>query len=358
MNTPLSDELLAAGGRLADPAAAGPGDFGNPRDEYAAARSAAALIDRSPLTKIELRGRDRTNFLHNLCTNDIKALAAGRGCEAFFTNAQGKVLAFVRVFAGTDSIWLDTVPGAADHLMKHLDRYLIMEKVELADRSADWAQLLVVGPRSSEVVAAIGLAAPSVTHEYQFIEATLAGGPCHIIAGGTLGLPSHELRVPADRAVTVWRQLRAAGEPAGLRLIGERAFDILRIEAGLPIYGIDMDESNLPQEIGRDRLAISFTKGCYIGQETIARIDAMGHVNRHLVGLKIAASEPPPRGSSISAAGKSIGQLTSSALSPTLNSVVALGYVRRGHERPGTELVIDAPGTQLPAVVHALPFHQ
>jgi folate-binding protein YgfZ len=360
MKSPIHDQLVASGGQYSSAGESGPPDhFGDPPGEYHAARNAAGITDRSALSKIEFRGRDRAKFLHNLCTNDVKALAPGRGCEAFITTVQGKVMAFVRVFAGTESIWVDTIPGAAAALLAHFDRYLIMEKVELADRTAEFAQLLIVGPRARDVVSAAIEAAVPDMRPLEHSEFAIAGQSCRVTYSDSLGTPSYELLVPATHAPAAWQRLREAGEPIELKPIGEQAYEILRIEAGLPVFGIDIDDSNLPQEVGRDKLAISFTKGCYLGQETIARIDALGHVNRHLVGLAIPDDAlPPPRGAAIASAGKSVGAVTSAANSPALSCAIALGYVRRGFERPGTELIIESPGRQLRAVVHALPFRK
>ena len=358
MSSPLREVLEGLGARYisAEPSAA-PADFGDVLAEYAAARRSAAVVDRSALSKIELRGRDRAKFLHNLCTNDIKALAAGQGCEAFFTTVQGKILAHVRVLAGSDSHWIDSIPGASATLIAHLDRYLITEKVELADRTNEFAQILLVGKRASEVlVAAIGASAPELQH-LGHLEVSVGGMAAQLIRDESLGTNAFEFRVAARLAADLWRRLWQAGQPLGLRPIGEHAYEMVRVEAGLPVYGLDIDESNFPQEVGRDKLAISFTKGCYLGQETVARIDALGHVNRHLVGLLIPDDrEPPDRAAAISSGGKTVGNVRSAAFSPAMNCAIALGYVRRGLESPGTELLIESQGKELRAVVHVLPF--
>lgn len=360
MKSPLHDELAARGGQYSktDDHAA-PDDFGDPAAEYDAARSAAAILDRSALSKIELRGRDRAKFLHNLCTNDIKGLAAGRGCEAFVTTVQGKIMAYVRVFAGAESIWIDTVPGAAAALLAHFDRYLIMEKVEPADRTADFAQLLLVGPRAKAIVTAAAEGTIPDLHHLEHADVAISGETCRLSCNDALGVPGYELLMPAGCASTVWRRIWTVGQPISLKPAGERTYHVLRVEAGLPVFGEDIDDSNLPQEVGRDKLAISFTKGCYLGQETIARIDALGHVNRYLAGVAVPDHrDPPARGAGISSGGKSVGNVTSAAFSPALNSAIALGYVRRGFEKTGTELIIETPGQQLRAVVRALPFQK
>jgi folate-binding protein YgfZ len=357
MKSPFYDELVSLGAHWPADASRGPDHFGDPAAEYDAARRAAAVADRSFASKIELGGPDRVRLLHNLCTNDIKGLPPGRGCEAFVTNVQGKILAHVRVFAEAQSLWLDTVPGAAPALLAHFNRYVIMEKVELADRTGEFAQLLVVGPAAKRVVAAAAQRDVPELSDLEHVAVSLAGHACRLMNNDSLGLPAIELRLAAGNARPVWQAVWHAGQPLGLRAMGERAYETLRVEAGLPDYGVDIDDSNLPQEVGRDRRDISFTKGCYLGQETVARIDALGHVNRHLVGLAIPGQRAvPPAGSAISAADKVAGKVTSAVFSPALDCPIALGYVRRGLEKPGTEVVIDSAGTPVPASVRALPF--
>jgi folate-binding protein YgfZ len=357
MNSPLREEFVSIGGQFAEPDAAVTDHFGDPVAEYEAARTAVAILDRSPLSKIEVGGRDRAKFLHNLCTNDIKGLNPSRGCEAFFATVQGKVMAHVRVFAAAESIWIDTVAGAATALLAHFDRYLIMEKVEVADRTGQFAQLLLVGPRAYDVVSAAMESTISEMRPLEHVEVSIAGTTCRLICSTSLGIAGFELLVPAGNAVNIWRHIWHIGHPLGMKPAGEQAYHILRVEAGLPVFDVDIDDSNLPQEVGRDSLAISFTKGCYLGQETIARIDALGHVNRHFVGLAISgASELPASGTPISFGGKSVGHVTSAAFSPARQSSIALGYVRRGFQKPGTELIIDSPSQGFRAVVHSLPF--
>jgi folate-binding protein YgfZ len=334
-----------------------PVHFGDWHGEYEAACNAAAICDCSAMSKVELRGRDRTKFLNNLCTNDIKRLGTGAGCEAYFTSAQGKILFFVRVFADGESLWIDTVPSAAQALLAHLDRYRIMEQVEFADRSAEYAQLLVLGPRALDcITAATGAPVPQLA-DLGHCAITLAGNSCSLTGHATLVRPTFELRVPAANVAAVWQDLWRAGQPLGMRPMGTAAFQTIRVEAGWPLYGRDIDQSNLPQEVGRTARTVSFTKGCYLGQETVARIDALGHVNRHFIGLTIPSeSEPPTPVASVVSAGKNVGQITSSAYSPTLGHAIALGYVRRGHEQPGVQLAIDCQGRTVLAKASALPF--
>lgn len=302
-------------------------------EQYNALAGDVALVELGERTQIELSGVDRATFLHNLCTNEIRNLAVGAGCEAFLTNVQGKTLAHVLVFASPDTLVLDTVGGQSETVLKHLDHYLVSEQVTLADRSREWAELLLAGPRAEPVLARlcdVELPKEPLAHA----EVELAGRRAWprrvaMTAGGGFLINAHREDVAAISDALV---------EAGAVKCGEEAFEAARIEQGFPLFGKDITAANLPQEVGRDGLAISFVKGCYLGQETVARIDALGHVNKLLVGLQFDGSAVPAPGAELHAGEKPVGQLTSAAYSPRLTAAVALGYVRTGSNAPGTQL--------------------
>ncbi len=296
-----------------------------------ALRDGIGYCDLSGRTQIELIGADRAKVLHGLCTNDIKRLAPGDGCEAFLTNAQGKTTGYVNVFCTPQSLIIDTNPGLAAEMIPALDRYIIREDVTLVDRSNDWGEVLVSGSRATSLF------------ESQFagsIPAQRVG-----IAEGAIGDIQVQLRclpyASSECFFVCCDVSQVAGLIAWLRQAdavecGCEAINVARIEMGVPVYGQDVTIDNLPQEIARDEFAISFTKGCYLGQETVARIDALGHVNRRLSGLKFAGTTVPPPGTKITVDGKQLAQITSSCLSPRLNAPLALAFVRRGSDKPGT----------------------
>lgn len=304
--------------------------FSDPAAEYAALAQTWGVADFSRRTQIEVRGNDRTSFLHNLCTAHIKKLQAGQGAEAFITNVQGRTLGLVYVFCTPDSLVLETVPGQAPALVPHLDRYHITEDVELADRSDAWGELLVAGPEAAAKLAElIGSEPPAEYLAHR--EATLAGVTVSVrntaIAQGGAWL----LSMPHEHLPTVWQTLTAAGA----KPVGNQAVEVARVEAGTPWYGVDLTDRNLPQELDRDALAISFNKGCYLGQETVARLDALGHVNQTLCGLKFDGTELPPAGTEIEVDGKQAARITSAVQSPKLGAPLALAYVRRGRNTVG-----------------------
>jgi folate-binding protein YgfZ len=307
--------------------------------QYAALTRDTGVVDFSSRTQIELTGADRAAFLHNFCTNEIKKLQPGGGCEAFITSTQGKILGHVLVFCRSDSLVLETVPGQAQALIAHLDRYLIREKVELHDRSSEWNELLVGGAQSETLLRSL-------------IEADLPAAPNGNadvkLAGITVSIRRVEIISAASFLVVCAAaetdSLRRAIEQAGGVMCDDEAFNIARLEAGWPLYGRDITDKNLPQEVSRDAKAISLVKGCYLGQETVARIDAMGHVNRHLVGLKFSGPDFPADGCELLVSEKSVGHVTSAVYSPQLDAPLALGYVRREHSPVGTKFS-SAAGT-------------
>jgi folate-binding protein YgfZ len=318
----MSDELVKHGALLAD---------------YDALRLGVgfALLQR---TLLEVRGADRASFLHGMCTNDVKNLAVGQGREAFFTNVQGKTIGHAYLFAGEDAIWIDTTAGQAEVLMPALDRYIIREQVELFDRTAEWAEFVVAGANAEAVLGGLAYCAVP-TARLEHVAATIASKSISLRRVDFVDDACFFLACDVGDVDAV----RAALESAGARLVSEVAVDAARIEQGTPLFGSDITPANLPQELARDRLAISFTKGCYIGQETVARIDALGHVNRYLVGVRFGGDGTPAVGAVLRVGDKDVGNVTSVTYSPRLSAPFALAFVRRGHHEPGA--MLQAEGT-------------
>ena len=273
-------------------------------------------------TLIEVRGGDRIAFLHNLCTNDIKSLQVGHGCEAFFTNVQGKVICHAMIFAHEDAIWISSDPGVSESIVPHLDRYIIREDVALIDRSAETATVALAGATATQIV----------QREFTGLQHT----SCDEISGWPRLERAWLAQVPFSQAAAYFVFVSQENEPTlvahfrdqGIQETDEATLEWARIQAGFPCSGKDVTIENLPQEVSRNEQAISFTKGCYLGQETVARIDAMGHVNKHLVQLELSGDNLPPNKTALNLDGKTVGYVTSSAISPKAG-VVALGYVRR-----------------------------
>ena len=311
---------------------------------------AAAFFNLTGRAQIELTGSDRVKFLHNFCTNDIKRLGNGEGCEAFITNIKGRVLGHIFVFATADSLWIDSVPGADETLLAHLDRYLITEDVTLNSRTDEFCEFFLSGSSAADALSQVRIDAGNLG----------LNGHSSLDAGETftavrrvdwLNEPGFLLLVNRDKLENARNELTAVG----LVESSPETFEAKRIESGFPLYGRDISDENLAQEVGRSQAAISFTKGCYLGQEPIARLDAMGHVNRQLCGLKLISGPVPEPDSAIVAddGDKEIGRVTSAAVSPTTNSPVALAYLRSQFLVPGTNVFVQAAGETIAATVNS-----
>jgi tRNA-modifying protein YgfZ len=306
-------------------------------EQYSALSYGAGFVDVSDRTQVRLTGADRVKFLHGFCTNDIKRLSAGSGCEAFLTNVKGRVVGHVFVFCGDQDLILETSPGQAEAVIRHLDRYVIREDVQFDDLQARVAELFVAGPRSDAALAAlIGAAVPAEMLAHQ--TGQVSGVPISVRRVPLATGPAFLLSYPTDAQAELQRRL---GE-AGVRPCGAEVLDIIRVEAGFPWYGRDIHEDCLPQEVNRDAQAISFTKGCYLGQETVARIDALGHVNRKLAGVRWHGSDMLQTGQELTVAGQAIGRVTSAVWSPRARAVLTLAYLRRGFDLPGARLETES----------------
>jgi folate-binding protein YgfZ len=323
------------------------------------ARSAVArqvgFLDRSARVRLDVTGPDRAKFLHNLTTNEVKRLPEGRGCEAFVTSPQGKTLGFVQLLAGENRILLRTDPGGLGPVLPHLQKYGLFDDVACDDRSEQTYEFHLAGPKAEELLNGLGVELPPegrLNHRSSLI----AGRAVLVVRDDPAGFPGLTLIGPLDDAAAVADALRTAGRPLDLIELAPLSFETLRIEAGTPVSGVDVTPENLPQEVGRDDRAISFVKGCYLGQETVARIDALGHVNKLLKGLRIESVADVPAGSKLELDGKAVGSITSIAPSGEPGRMVALGYVRRAQAQAGTVLTVAGTGSAATATVVDLPM--
>jgi folate-binding protein YgfZ len=319
-------------------------------EEYAAARRGVALFDRSALGKVTVTGRDRLSFLQGMLTNDVKALAPGQGVPAAFLDAHGKVMALLVVYAATDQVLIELPAQMTAKTLETLDHFLISEKAYFEAADEAFAILSLQGPGARATLE--GLAGrPIDLAPYAHVEVEIAGGPVRVINRAEGPGPGFHCWIPAEHA----EGARAAMQAAGAVPAGAATLEILRLEAGQPWYPQDVDASVIFPETRLESF-VSFTKGCYIGQETVARVKYRGHVNRALSGLVVEGDRVPETGARVVVDGTDVGRVTSAARSIALGRPIALGYVRREHFEPGTAVtVVDAGGEQ-PARVSALPF--
>lgn len=332
-----------------------PMHFGNPAAEYDAVRGAAGLIDFSHRGLLQITGPDRVAFLQGMLSNDLPALKPFEGQFATILNQQGKVLADVRVLCAMNSLYLDFWETLKDKIVAHLNRYLVADEVEIADRSEEYATLSLQGPHAETLL--LGLAGqadlPKNIAHHAMVNA--AGAALCVVRASHSGETGFDLVIPRAELVKISQRLTDIGEQFSAAWIGQEALETLRIEAGNPRYGTDFSEDNLLLETGLDT-HVSFTKGCYLGQEIVERVRSRGHVNKKLCGLLIDGATPARPGDAIGVDGKQVGAITSSAFSPRLMRAIALGYVHRDHWDLGTHLTINRDSALLTALVTELPF--
>jgi len=334
----LHDAHAAAGARFAErrglPVVA---SYGATAAEYAATREATALVDLPLRAVLEVSGPQCQKFLQGMLSHDVAGRQPGQGCLAALMNAKGAVQALLRVLVEKDVVLLETDLDRIDALQTTLEHHRVAAPVRFAARPT--SVLALLGPGGAHVLLAAGIDSPPVSSEAHQV-ATIAGHPLRLVRAGDMPGVGFVLHVAPESATEVWMALLAAGAlPAG-----HDALDALRVEALRPWYGSDVTEDNLLHETGLVAECHSPVKGCYVGQEVVARLEARGgHVNKALRGLRLSA--PAAAGAAVSVEGREIGRVTTAAVSPRLGPI-ALAYVHRGHFASGRAVDVDgAPAT-------------
>jgi folate-binding protein YgfZ len=311
--------------------------------DYEALTEGAAFIDFSNRGRLCLIGADRQTFINGQVTNNVKDLRVGQGCYAALVNAKGKMTCDLNVFVLADEILLDFEPGMSDIVRERLEKFIIADDVEVVDASS-YHLLSVLGPQAAAVCKQMERPAPAKPFEItEYLCSYFAATP----RLGNLGV---DIFVPGG-----WLQrILASLQNVGVKQASMEAFETARIEQGIPRFGVDMDENTLaPEALGEN--AISYSKGCYIGQEVIARIRTYGQVAKALRGLRFDAEAAVPKsGDKIHREGKEVGWITSAVFSPKLECPIALGYVRKECNQVGTRLTVN----DSPAEIVALPFQR
>ena len=334
-------------------------DYGDARAEHGALRETAGILDLSFRARLCVTGADRKTFLHGQVTNDVKALQPGTGCYAALITAKGKMQSDLNIWCLDDELLLDFEPGLSNAVAQRLDKFIIAADVQIVDAAPDYGLVSVQGPQAEAVVRMLALpweipAKPegsSTTTDATLGQLYLMNQPRTGTAGFDVFAPTAALGAVADKLV-------AAAKSLDGRAAGWDALELARIEAGIPRYGADMDENNLPPEAGLDARAISYTKGCYIGQEVLARIRTYGQVAKALRGLRLAddLKTLPAKGDKLFQKGKEIGFITSAVYSPTFQANLALGYVRREANQIGNELTLRMAAAESTTRIVDLPF--
>src|SRR5712691_1116913 len=334
-----------------------PRHFGDPQAEYQALRHGVGLCDLSHRGLVRVTGQDRQRFLHAMVSNDTKSLQPGEGCYTPFLNVKGHLIADFVVYAEADAYLLELEPQVVRPFIEAIEYFVISEDVTFHDESGHWGIIALQGPRAAELLArALGQEVPAL-QMYASTTYQCAGHAVRCIRRSHTDELGYQLLTPPAALPDVWNALWVHREACEARAVGLEMLDTVRIEAGIPVYGRDMTEETIPVEANLEA-ALSYTKGCYIGQEVIARIEARGHVNRKLAGLLLSGERLPEPGAKIVSPQREVGWITSATYSPARQQNIALGYVRREALTPGTPLEVRTQDSSLNATVAELPFYK
>jgi len=334
-------------------------DFGDAAAEHRALTGSCAWVDLSFRNRLVLLGSDRRKLLNGQVTNNIKDLEPGTGCYAAVVNSKARMVGDVHVHALADELLLDLEPGLGAPLTERLNKFIVADDVQVVDAAPHYGLFSLQGPRALRAMEAFGLFPTLPPEPYRSVKVddpTL--GTLYLMNLPRTGSKGFDLYVPVAAMGTGADRMLAAARAQGGRAAGWFALEVARIEAGIPRYGADMDDSILPPEAGLAERAISYTKGCYSGQEVIARIRTYGQVSKALRGLVLSGVSddlPAPR-TKLFKDGKDVGFLTSTTRSPRLGEIIALGYVRRECNGPGVALNVGSAEATQGAVIVPLPF--
>ena len=326
-----------------------PASFGDAVAEHLACRESAIVVDLSHRGCLRFSGPDTDEFLHRMLSNRVKGLSPGEGAYNTFLTRQGKFISDLYMYKSETSILASVAPGMADTLAEEIDRFIIMDQVEVANETENSFCIGLFGPSSREIIAKNGMGKLALEEHSH----TLSDG---VMVARELwtGEDGYLLLGPREKAESLWRALSDAGAKPG----GVAALESLTLEAGVPLFGKDMTSAVNPMQAGLEEKAIDFDKGCYIGQEVIAKIKYLGQVNRGIVGLKINAGDAPEPGAAVYSDEKNIGSITRAAYCPTVEAVLALSYLPRALMVPGTGVRVDCRGDDAKATVESLPFYR
>lgn len=343
MESPLAAEHAKAGASMGTWFGCSlPTRFSDLQREYRYARETIALVDKNYRAFLEFTGPDRARYLNAVLTNNVRDLKDGEGVISLLLNAQGHILAEVETYALADRILLVSHAMIRERLVATLEKYIIMDDVALEDATDRRAVVSLEGPQSAEAVAGLGGPALESLAELGHAQTSIAGIPCRMVRRSPGGVPGCEFIVERSRIGEMWQTLKQTVQGRNGGPIGYEALSVLRLEAGLPWFGYDFDEKQIPHEAGLEKTHISYTKGCYTGQEIVERVRSRGHVNRRRVGLKFSALDSPAPGTILRSGDAEAGRVTRAGFSPTLGCAIGMGYVRRENNSVGSELQWDA----------------
>ena len=327
-----------------------PARFTDPQAEFEALRKGCGVYDLGFRAKISLTGSDRVRWLNGMVTNNVRDLAVGHGVYAFILNPQGRILGDLYAYNRGESLLLDTDHAQLEKILATFEHFIIMDDVEVANVSEEFAALGIGGAKSRQVLNATGFDVPDLL-PLQFVQTAWQGVECTLVRSEDERQESYEIWLDPGQVKQLWNCLLAVGASP----VGSDAIERKRIFDGIPLYGVDIRERDLPQETEQTR-ALNFSKGCYVGQEIVERIRSRGAVHRKFTGFLAEGSRPISPGAKIAANEKEVGEITSTTsvnLGGTMRQI-ALGYIRREVGLPGKEVFIGETN----ATVIQLPFDE
>lgn len=324
-------------------------------DEYRGVRDQAGLVDLSSSGVIKVSGSEAERFLNGLVTNDVKSLARGRGMRAAFLTGHGKVRALCRILGLGDSYLIVNDRQTHDKVFKYVFPFSYAGDFAVEDVTAQYGIVSVQGPKSLLVMKEVCFEPVSSMEEHQWNDAIVAGHGVMVVKSSRTGAAGYDILTPAEAMVDVWDFILLKGAFHGIQPFGLEMLDVLSLEAGEPIYGIDVDENNMMLETGLSD-AVSFTKGCYTGQEAVAMATYRGHVSKKLSGLMLEGDTIPARGDKVTSQGRDVGAVTRAIRSEALERVLAMAYVKYGFFDPGSSVEVQTEHGPLKAVIVEVPF--
>lgn len=330
-------------------------------EEYIAIRERVGISDLSHDGHYLISGEDKTSFLQNLISNDVRLATGNKGIYSTLLTAKGKIIADFYLYSLADSYLLTMEAIVAEKTFEHLMRFRLRSKIDIV--APPWGKILVSGPKAWPLLQKLfqklfKSALPEGVTTPAMEEPSVVVTPMLCVRQPRTGEASYHLYFRKDLQTEIWTELLSLGEPFGVATVGTSTLETLRIEAGIPRYGVDLTEEIIPIEAGLEGCAISYTKGCYPGQEVVARIKTYGHVNKHRMGLVLNGREAPSGGEKIFFDNIEMGFITAGTFSPFLNKPIATAYLKTSVAIVGAQVVVPLAGQPVLATVTNLPFYQ
>ena len=335
-----------------------PVHYGDIVAEHRAVRETVGIADLSHRGKLRVTGEDRVKWLQSIISNDILPLQPGQGRYSSLLTHKGKMLTYFRLYMQSDAVTVEDVGEIGESTFQAFRKFLLYgTKAKMENCAETWGLLLVSGPKAAQVIqSAFGVDVTDLK-PVDFVTAQIGRQPALMLRTEETGEVDIEVLLPAESLLTAWTSALQAGAKFGIRAIGTQVREALRMEAGLPKAGSDLNEEIVPPEANLEGKAFSLYKGCYPGQEVVARMDTYGNVRRKFVGLFLMDPIIPPHGAKLYSGDREVGWISSAIHSPQFNKTIAFGFPLRDFSTAGTELTVECDGSKHAATIHSLPFY-